>query len=130
MANEILLIEDNDDLRKVSCEILEMSGYHVRAAGNGSDALKMLREGLRPAVFVLDLGLPDIGPEEFYQQFRVIPGAEDIPIVLASGRGDLDSWAVRFGADRTMHKPYDFDALLDLAAEYCQAEDGPASANF
>jgi CheY-like chemotaxis protein len=127
MPNEILIIEDNEDLRKVSCEILEMSGYTVRAAGNGQEALNLLREGLRPAVFVLDLGLPDIGPEEFYQQFRVIPGAEDIPLVLASGRGDLDSWAIRFGADRTMHKPYDFDALLDLAAEYCGAGDDSVS---
>lgn len=130
MACDILLIEDNEDLRKVSCEILEMSGYAVRAAGNGQDALKLLREGLRPSVFLLDLGLPDITPEEFYQEFRVIPGADEVPIVLASGRGDLESWAIRFGAERVMQKPYDFDALLGLAAQYCGSGHGSVSSGF
>ncbi|RYZ95653.1 MAG: response regulator, partial [Proteobacteria bacterium] len=109
------------------CEILEMSGFAVRGAGSGNEALGLLRDGLRPAVFLLDLGLPDITPEEFYQQFRVIPGAEEIPLVLASGRADLNSWAIRFGADRTMQKPYDFDALLSLAADYCQPSDDTVS---
>lgn len=128
MAHEILITEDNEDLRKVACEILEMSGFLVRSAGTGGEALALLQEGLRPAVFVLDLGLPDLGPEEIFQKFRVLPGAEDIPVVLASGRGDLDAWAVRFGADRTLHKPYDFDALLDVAAAYAPGGSDPAAA--
>lgn len=118
---EILLTEDNEDLRKVSEEILSLSGFKVRALSSGRDALNLLRSGFRPACFLLDLGLPDITPEEFYEEFSSIPNSAQIPLVLASGRHDLPIWGEKMGAVRVMRKPYDFDALLNLAEKYCGA---------
>ena len=118
---EILLTEDNDDLRKVSEEILTISGFKVRAFSGGRGALDLLRSGFRPACFLLDLGLPDLSPEEFAEQFKAIPNSDQIPLILASGRHDLADWAERLGAVRVIRKPYDFDVLLQLAGDYCGA---------
>jgi DNA-binding NtrC family response regulator len=119
MNKSILLTEDNDDLRQISTEILELGGFEVRTAGNGKEALDLLRSGFRPGCFLLDLGLPDMSCEQFFTEYEKLEDFSSIPLVIASGRADLEKWFARSGALRMIRKPYDFDSLINIAQELC-----------
>src|SRR5262245_17033986 len=58
----VLVVEDNLETADVLRRILALRNYRVVAAYDGLDAMKMLRDGLRPAVIVLDLSMPNMSP--------------------------------------------------------------------
>ena len=59
---QILVIEDEDDIRNLVVMNLKRAGFEVLSAGNGSDGLSLLRAH-RPPVLLLDLMLPDMSGE-------------------------------------------------------------------
>ena len=58
LSGAVLLVEDDVDVRNAACDLLESEGSTVIAAGDGREALDLLRAGLRPSVIVLDLTMP------------------------------------------------------------------------
>ena len=61
----ILVVEDDHDIQSALASILREEGLHVATASDGAEALALLRQGLRPAVILLDLMMPVMNGAEF-----------------------------------------------------------------
>lgn len=86
MNDYVLVIDDDPDIRETIVTILEMYGYRGETAGDGADALALLRAApLRPRLILLDLMMPRINGIEFRRAQLADPSIADIPVVLMTG---------------------------------------------
>jgi len=112
----VLVVDDNADLRESLRQLLIYAGYEAEAARDGEEAMRMhLRRGYQ--VLVTDIYMPRSDGLETIQSFRSLtPG---ILIIAMSGGGDVAKAsylgvATEIGADATLQKPFEFDALLKV----------------
>lgn len=106
----ILLIDDDDDVRRDYSRLLKSLGFEVEAAADGTTALQLLSR--RPFdVVVTDIHMPKMNGMEFLRAIR--ERDLDIPVVLMTGSPDITSAvdAVEYGATRYMVKPVDREAM-------------------
>jgi CheY-like chemotaxis protein len=86
----ILVVDDEEIVRKVAKLSLESHGYRVLLAGNGKEAIDVFREKAQSiALIVLDLTMPLMGGEEAYEHLRALRA--DVPIVLSSGYNETEA---------------------------------------
>jgi CheY-like chemotaxis protein len=112
MACDILVVDDDVDIRETLLELLEGEGYSARGAANGQEALNQLRQG--PAsVILLDLMMPVMDGFEFRKQQLAEPVLRDIPVIVVSAGGNCERSARELGAYRCMRKPLDVSKLLE-----------------
>ena len=112
MSNEInvLVIEDEAPIRRFLRASLPSHGYHLIEAENGEDGL--LQAAMqRPAIIILDLGLPDLDGLQVTQRLREWTNT---PIIVLSARGREDDKiaALDAGADDYLTKPFGMGELL------------------
>ena len=108
----VLVIEDDNDVRRLITEALTNAGLDVVAA---IDAGQALRTALarKPAAVVLDIGLPDDDGTQFVARWRERrPDANEVPIVIVSGRSDRREIASLLGASYVCGKPFEVDELV------------------
>ncbi len=106
-AGLILVVDDDPAVRNVARQTLEMHGYQVAEAGDGSEALDEIRvRGPRIALVVLDATMPNMSGESTLRELRdLCPG---LPVLLSSGY-DEQATLHRFpdlGKDHFLPKPY------------------------
>jgi type II secretory ATPase GspE/PulE/Tfp pilus assembly ATPase PilB-like protein/CheY-like chemotaxis protein len=108
----VLLVEDEDQLRRVMKDLLEREGYAVAEARDGVQALDQV-DRVAPDIIVLDLNLPGIDGYSVLQQLRSRPATRTIPIVVLTAKGDEDNEVRVFqlGADDFITKPFRARAL-------------------
>jgi DNA-binding response OmpR family regulator len=105
----ILVVEDEPELRAVVTFILEEEGFQVAQAADGQQAVERAGE-TRPALVVLDMGLPILSGEEVAAELaRIYP--EPPPILVMSAAGAIAERARRIGAVSFIAKPFDLDDL-------------------
>lgn len=110
---QVLVVEDNLDIRGTVELILEAEGFHVLVASNGADALELLRAAPKlPAVILLDLMMPVMDGYAFRQVQRKDPKLSSIPIVVLTADGHAESKAAELGAAGFLQKPVDLDELV------------------
>ncbi len=114
---QILVIEDDDDLRALLVDYLHERGFEVASAGGGTEALDYLESHPRPDVIVLDMKMAPMSGLEFLDRKRTRPGLEDVPVVAASASQRLDSEPPP-GVAQAFVKPLDVDALVDTLARF------------
>ena len=81
----MLIIEDEEILRNLYSELLEMKGFHVETANDGKTALEQLNEIRKPDLILLDINMPEMDGIEF---LKIIKGNEKlkrIPVLLVTG---------------------------------------------
>jgi CheY-like chemotaxis protein len=105
----ILVVDDDPEIRDVVRWLLEDEGWTVETASDGRDALERATQ-VRPALIVLDMGLPILSGEEVAMRLRVYY-QEPPPIVVVSADGRAGEKAARIGAAAYLHKPFDVDDL-------------------
>lgn len=117
---QILVIDDDADIRATLAELLELEGYGVIQAENGLDGLKMLEGDQLPCMILLDLMMPVMTGWEFLKEFKSEKRARlaDIPLVVTSGAANLSGLDQRYNC-LVLQKPVDIGHLLDLANEHC-----------
>ena len=109
---KVLLVDDEDMLRKVMKDLLERDGYKVVEARDGVEALDQVdRHG--PDIIVLDLNLPGLDGYGVLSHLRSRPATADIPVVVLTARGDEENEVRVFqhGADDFLSKPFRARAL-------------------
>lgn len=122
MRGDVLLVDDDRELRETLAEALRTEGFVVEAVGRGADALAQLRA--RPFDVVLtDLRMQGMDGLELCRQARA--AAPTIPVVVITGFGDLAAAveAIRAGAYDFLAKPVAEEALtiaLDRAVEHAR----------
>ena len=102
MPKTILVVDDNDGVRRVISEILRVEGYLIESAASGAEALEAIRR-IEPDVIVLDMMMPDMAGVEALRTVR----REGVRsrIVAVSGMSYLLEAAKRAGADEILLKP-------------------------
>jgi len=109
----VLVIEDDNDIRRLITESLRSAGLDVVAAIDASQALRTAL-ARKPAAVVLDIGLPDYDGTQFVARWRERrPDAGDVPIVIVSGRPDRREIASLLGAAYVCGKPFVVDDLVE-----------------
>jgi CheY-like chemotaxis protein len=111
-TRRILLVEDDPVGRTLLGAILEAAGYSVVAAGNGREALDLLRDGEKPFVILLDVKMPVMSGREFREEQNRDPVLANIPVFVLSGDSELDESVVSLGAACYFSKPVDPDEML------------------
>jgi two-component system KDP operon response regulator KdpE len=114
-ANTVLVIDDEPQIRRFISAGLELYGYSVREAENGSAGLNAVAHA-RPDLIILDLGLPDMSGIEVLQTIR---SWSNVPVIVLSVQADEEQKVhlLRSGADDYMAKPF---GIAELAAR-CEA---------
>jgi two-component system KDP operon response regulator KdpE len=107
---KILAVDDEPPIRKLLRMGLTSQGYEVLEAPNGKLALELLAK--KPALVILDLGLPDIDGLELLRRIR--HRQENLPVVVLSSRGDEAGKvaALDMGADDYVTKPFGMEELF------------------
>ncbi|MDH3571018.1 MAG: type II/IV secretion system protein, partial [Gemmatimonadota bacterium] len=87
---KVLLVDDEESLRKVMRDLLEREGYEVEEASDGVEALDQV-DRHAPDIVVLDLNLPGLDGYGVLNHLRSRPATENIPVVVLTAHGDEDS---------------------------------------
>jgi CheY-like chemotaxis protein len=108
----ILVADDDADIREVLMLALESYGYRVIGAADGEQALRLLR--LEPAVSVvlLDLMMPILDGPGFMKRLKADPTLPAVSVVVLSGDSAAVETSTAIGADTCLTKPVDLDSLL------------------
>src|SRR5262245_35202905 len=117
MTGNILVVDDDDDLRQTLELLLDDSGYAVTAVADGQAALDQLNAGARPEVILLDLMMPGMNGWQFLERVRGDAVLGSIPVVIMTARKVVDPWPTP-SAD-VIHKPFDSRSLLSTIARCC-----------
>ena len=109
----ILVVDDNDDIRRLTSLQLQSAGFDVREAASGSEALTAAEDG--PDLIILDVMLPDIDGFEVCRRLKAQGSTASIPVMHLSAayRGTSDKvHGLEGGADGYLTHPADPDELL------------------
>jgi len=117
----ILVVEDDADIAEAMVAILEGEGYAVVHASDGEEALRVLRDGLRPSLIVLDLLMPRMDGLQFRRVQQSDPNISRVPVVVVSGVAYMVNEIRSMGVARWFQKPVDVDALLGAVSDLCAA---------
>ena len=111
-ASKVLLVDDEDSLRKVMRDLLERDGYAVTEARDGVQALDQV-DRIGPDIIVLDLNLPGLDGYGVLSHLRSRPATANIPVIVLTAKGDEDNEVRVFelGADDFLTKPFRARAL-------------------
>jgi len=111
--NDILIVDDEKDIRDLIAEILKDEGFKVRVAGNSEDCLKEI-DFKPPAVLLLDIWLKDSEMDGIDILKATKRNNPDIPILIISGHGNIEIAvaAIKQGAYDFVEKPFNTDQLL------------------
>ncbi len=117
---EVLIIEDDADLRDMMVQLLELEGFRADAAGDAAEALARLRagDGL-PKIILLDLMMPVMDGWQFCQQRAHDQTLAQVPVVLLTAAPSHQA-ARAVGVSAILPKPFDYDTLLDTVRQYCR----------
>jgi CheY-like chemotaxis protein len=121
-ARRILVVEDDDAVRKSQALLPSREGYEVAAVANGAEALAVLGRGQRPELILLDMLMPALDGWEFLQELRR-QGPQPPPVVVITSTILTPEWARDHGCQGFLHKPVEKDQLL-AEVRRCLAEAG------
>jgi two-component system, OmpR family, KDP operon response regulator KdpE len=112
LNRRVLVIEDDTDIRRLITDALQGVGLDVVSAVDASQALRTAL-ARKPAAVVLDIGLPDYDGTQFIARWRERrPDANDVPLVIVSGRSDRREIASLLGAAYVCGKPFEVEELV------------------
>ena len=110
----VLVVEDEEAVRKLAKTALEARGAEVLAAADGEEGIELFRRNAdRIDAVVLDLTMPKKNGRETLEELRLVK--EDVPVVLTSGFDESEARqrVEGLGAAAFLQKPYDMQKLAD-----------------
>jgi CheY-like chemotaxis protein len=110
---DVLVVDDDDDIRDAIREILEGEGYRVRSAENGEVALDMIGEAT-PCVVLLDMMMPVMSGPAVLVELERMNCLGSLPVVVLSAQGVRCA-----GVRQVLRKPVTLDLLLEVVGRYC-----------
>jgi phosphate regulon transcriptional regulator PhoB len=107
VATDVLVVEDEPDIRNLIVHHLTRDGFRCRTAATGPEALSRVRAAV-PALVVLDLMLPEMSGLEVCRRLRGDPATAAVPIIMLTARADEVDRIVglELGADDYVAKPF------------------------
>jgi two-component system nitrogen regulation response regulator NtrX len=116
MASDVLVVDDEADIRELVAGILTDEGYAVRTAADAEQALAAIR-ARKPALLVLDIWMQGGGMDGLELLDLVKTLDPDLPVIMISGHGNIETAvsAIKRGAYEFLEKPFKSDRLLLIA---------------
>jgi CheY-like chemotaxis protein len=114
----ILIVDDNEALRKITRKVLEAAGYQVWEAADGAAAVTLAKEG--PDMVLQDLVLPDITGYDLVHKLRAACGDPRLPVLAFSSfmeKPDTE-WDTSAGFNALVVKPVDAKELLETIRKH------------
>src|SRR5947207_12390094 len=113
MASDVLVVDDETDIRELVAGILSDEGYAVRTASDGEQALAAIR-ARKPALLILDIWMAGGGIDGLELLDLVKALDADLPVIMISGHGNIETavTAIKKGAYEFLEKPFKSDRLL------------------
>ncbi len=110
---EILIVDDEQDIRNLIQEILEDEGYVARAVANSSEAYRIFSEKV-PDLVILDIWLQESEDDGLQILKKLKAAHEYLPVIMISGHGTIETAvsAIKDGAYDFIEKPFKSDRLL------------------
>jgi CheY-like chemotaxis protein len=124
ISGNVLVVEDDADMRALLASLLPLEGFHTVTAEDGLEGLHLLRAlrhqaPMTPCLVLLDLKMPRLGGMEFRRAQLKDPTVAGVPVAVMSGASDAESRARALGAVATVMKPIDVESLLAVVRTYC-----------
>ncbi|GGK48265.1 nitrogen assimilation response regulator NtrX [Salinarimonas ramus] len=122
MSADILIVDDETDIRDLVAGILEDEGHRCRTAGSSDDALAAI-ESRRPHLVFLDIWLQGSRLDGLQVLEQVKASHPELPIVMISGHGNIETAvsAIKLGAYDFIEKPFKADRLVLVAERALEA---------
>ena len=123
MALDVLVVDDEADIRELVAGVLEDEGYSVRTAADSSGALDAI-EDRRPSLVLLDVWLQGSRLDGLQLLEQVKARDPTLPVIMISGHGNLDTAvaAIREGAVDFIEKPFEAGKLLHLVGRATETD--------
>ena len=111
----VLICEDDRNIRRLMCEYLSQEGYTVLESGDGEEALEIFAEN-HVDLLITDIMMPKLGGFELVKMLRET--GSETPVLMITARGAMEDKKTGFGcgADDYMVKPIDMEEMLLRAA--------------
>ena len=106
MADKILVVDDEKEIRELLSIYLNEDGYEVIAASNGEEAINLAQEE-HPRVILMDVKMPGIDGVETCKRLKEEEKTKSIPVIMVTAYQDRDVEAYLEGADDFVNKPFD-----------------------
>lgn len=129
LHRSVLVVDDDADIRVTVAQVLEDAGYHALTAGDGIEALQILRNEpqLRPSVVLLDVMMPNMDGRQFREEQQRDAELRQIPVIVFSAHREIASIAQTLEADGYLAKPLRAAELVDAVARCASAAAHPAA---
>jgi two-component system nitrogen regulation response regulator NtrX len=117
MAHDILIVDDEADIRMLIAGVLKDEGYATRDAADSTEALREL-QARQPTLVILDIWLQDSELDGIEILRRLRTEMPSVPVVMISGHGTIETAveAIKIGAYDFIEKPFKSDRLLLIVA--------------
>jgi len=119
----LLIVEDDLDILNLLQTTLKFSGYRVKTARNGSEALDVVAQE-HPKVVIADIMMPKLDGFGFVHRLRINPETRAIPVVFITATfvsAEDRDFALNIGATRFIQKPLNLDEFLETIRELLQS---------
>ena len=116
----VLVIEDNQDLARLFCDLLEVMGCQTEVAFNVRSGMQSTLKN-SPDIIFCDLRLPgEKNGFDFARELRATPQFADLPLIAVTGYGDVEAQrrALDAGFNRVFAKPIKFAEIQDVLKQY------------
>ncbi len=110
---DILIVDDDDDIVQVLCELFAMEGYTAAGAAHGRAALDWLRAApILPRVLLVDITMPEMDGPTLIAQMAVTPALHHLPVLVMSAEYRPADYLRDLPIAGFLAKPFHLDTLL------------------
>jgi CheY-like chemotaxis protein len=115
---QVLLVDDDEDIRDVIKEILSLEGIDAQIATNGEEAMERLKTCGKPDLILLDLMMPKTDGIWFCKEREKHPEFSDIPVIVLSADGQVGNKTSGLHISGILKKPIKIDDLFHTIHTY------------
>lgn len=110
MTGDVLIVDDDESIRRLLRQRLDIAGYTVRVCEDGREAADLLASGFEPSLAIVDIMMPRLDGKRLLRMIRSdeFPVDADVPVIMLTSRGREDDVLEGFesGADDYVTKPF------------------------
>jgi two-component system response regulator MprA len=115
----VLLVEDDVLLRKSLAALVEAEGHEALSAGNGFEAVELIRRGPMPELILLDLMMPVMNGWAFLKYRNEHPVLSDVPVVVTTAWSEVPGEAEVIGVQGYLRKPLAPQEVVEIVRKHC-----------
>lgn len=110
-----LVVDDSRVIRMIVTRALVELGFETEEAGNGREALELLKKGALPSVMMVDWNMPEMSGLEMVSTVRADPALSEVKLIMITSENEVErvQTALEAGADEYIMKPFSKDMIQE-----------------